>query len=407
MRLLKLASRGHSLSARWRLATLAAIQSLVHLPLLRMITRQNLRTSISVVCDLRSWRPTYGDAMAVFVLCRVLAEANNDVKLVMDGSNGLREDWFTDGIASRAEMFRYFETLYLRMKNDSNGAGVWEFMILDPAHRQDHKYKSSKLVSALRQEIQVLVGTAAVFQNIVRVLVAPAIRKVLEVFRDQPTNSFRIDLGGRLTDMQYLSPRLLNQIWRLPISPRVQSKFFLNNLAFSSRERLDLGLPDKFITVNLRDTQYKVERNLSGPETMRLLKVIAAHTNNKHIVLTASRLVELRVKEELAKIEGPAKNQLLGQPETGYLGAIRTVLSSDLHLQELGGGVAVAAIFSRVPYVITSFNAGCYPRPRRGRLMSWSGPSQKYYVVRGRAKSHSTFIKGLGSLIPLTNLLDQ
>lgn len=75
--------------------------------------------------------------------------------------------------------------------------------------------------------------------------------------------------------------------------------------------------------------------------------------------------------------------RIVRQPEPGYRAAAYFLLRSSGHFQRRGGGIAMVATFSRIPYVIIDDHRSNFLDSSGTKLVPWASAEQIYKISRG------------------------
>lgn len=185
-------------------------------------------------------------------------------------------------------------------------------------------------------------------------------------------------------------PRILDRVSR-NFGPACPEGFLLDKGEFRS-DHPDWLDERPYIAWNVRAGIWDKERNPSSESIiqdfrdLRLLfpaHRIAIFSTLDGIESTLRYLIDVG---ELSQSDLDSQ-RVFGQPEAGFLAGIPWVLRSDFYFQRMGGGLALIAAYSRIPY-LTLIEWTSYWRGFRGtRIVSWAKSDQITLVLPGLAKT--------------------
>ena len=350
--------------------------------------------NLNLVLDLSKVRPTYGDTFPIVILARVLTAMGSTPTLVLDSSNGLRRDWLALEVASYEEIKAFLTQFHEQGVKSGLEWFNWKIAVKEGEFAYAREaVRATGIAAVIVQEFELLRKSAGVLGlalNVLRVLSLFTANKFLARASSQP--KLTLDVGRRGADLQYLSPRLLNFLWKQMDGTRESEAFFIDGMGFSSQEKKKLGLPETFPCLHFRLAQYKTERNLTNDELSQTFRAALRMTGSKAIVICAPPSAENAYLDVLNDLSSQDDVRIISQPQGGFMGAVRTALSASHYFQNLGGGVGVVPFFSRVPYVQTLFDYGPWPTPYRGKVAKWSSPRQFTIRVRDRQTAMRKFV---------------
>lgn len=270
--------------------------------------------------------PTLGDIVPAMVLARALDLSGVQVSFIVSTFGGFRWDWANPLLQSPEDRLIEWISLFDLIVPKLAGSNIW----------RDKKGGTAELHPSGCFRIQ-----SSVFL------------KVSEL------------VAGIL---HYLSKRgtIINQ-----------SSLFLDSLA------LDNGLQSTAVAWHVRHSPVGEARNPMEAEIvadyLRLKKL------NRPIVLFSDRPGREFVEKVLHRSFGnssPWGKTITPQQSSTFSGAISEVLGSSGYFHRVGGGMAIAPIFSGMPYYIQDKNAGLYrhfrPRELVHKFQPWSLPQQYY-----------------------------
>lgn len=152
----------------------------------------------------------------------------------------------------------------------------------------------------------------------------------------------------------------------------------LNHLGFSKRELVELGLPEFFVSWNVRQNPlYRLSSNPSAEEITADFLALCRAQPLPIVLLTEAR-ERSKVEQILASSPDTSElalQRLVSARSINFWEVLRTVWSSQAYFQRRGGGAGMAAIYSSVPYVILFPNRdlmGRFHIGRKGRLTPWA-----------------------------------
>ena len=134
-----------------------------------------------------------------------------------------------------------------------------------------------------------------------------------------------------------------------------QTPVHLDNFKFSKGKLSELGLPEFFVSWNVRQNPlYRLSSNPSGKEIISDFLALC-RAQPLPIVLLSEPNERSRVAQILANCAETselAQKRLITAKSINFWQVLQTVWSSQAYFQRRGGGAGMAAIYSSVPYVI-------------------------------------------------------
>ena len=175
----------------------------------------------------------------------------------------------------------------------------------------------------------------------------------------------------------------------------------------SDMELIEIGLPTNFVTWNVRQNrQNGLNRNPQVFEIVSDFQTLCEIQPFPIVILTEShgrmRLQELLTSEP--RTEKLSRDRLFFANTNSFVSVLRVVWSGKGHFQRRGGGAAMAAIFSSLPYLITYLGPdqiGNFVLGFSGTMAPWSrrGVQRGLLEAKSERQTREALEKSIGTLI--------
>ena len=292
-----------------------------------------------MIWDLSKCPPTIGDTVAGLIICRVASAMGANVTFRVDESKGLRSDWSDESTPAKDELVQTWKALFEMFRPHTlQGAVDWLFLEGDELLTGKTKAATERLIL-------------------------------------NPKNP-----------IYEIAPLLLNRLWgSLKLDDAARAALLLDNIGPSDEELERSGLRDGYVAWHVRNYNYGLERNLTRSEIVASFTKVSHLFPGKKVMIMATDSTARDVVDLLRESTPTSKlsENLVLQPNPGFASATKWVLGSKCYIQELGGGMGVIALHSNIPYLITMYASGSYPKPLGVKIMAWASPDQHYFLLEG------------------------
>lgn len=286
--------------------------------------------------------PTYGDFFTVIMLVRYFAALGKKIDFVIDDQIPRRSDWAELGDIPEQEFFvREQESLARFVLHDFE-----EVKVMTKRHPNNKVYELNRFLDESEAPLYWL---------------APLILEEAIFYNGQ----------------------------KLP-----------NSFLLESRR----GNLKKFVAIHVRFGKWDPTRDTNIADLRLDIKLINKNFPGHDIVIFSSRKELLKIFKESFGKEYPNHVDFNGitirpQRNDGFLHALVEISESSFYFQRLGGGMAVAAIYSSIPYLILEPNFTYFYCQKKIFLTSWASRSQQFRSrIPGRIHLKHILKKQYGSL---------
>jgi hypothetical protein len=143
----------------------------------------------------------------------------------------------------------------------------------------------------------------------------------------------------------------------------------------------DINFRGRRIAFHFRKSSNDLRRNSKIDDVLLDLKIIASEFPNSTVTVFSNEEGLDYLWKTLfvsTHVEGVI---IVKQTSRNFVDAIQEVLSHDIYFQRRGGGMAVAAIFSNMPYLILESDDTYFFGRNNYSLLSFANENQRFYSV--------------------------